>query len=721
MDNQDKIEALIGRIAEGKHTNTDLSQLRDLLSSRLSGSNSESLIQLGKNIVGRIDGQHIHIGDRIYYQWNKEAIEALVKAIQKARRDPKSLLIKAIKNQVETRLESSLHNRVYIIPTQDKNPNQVEHPWSIDVKSGSKPKVRLPSNTHIITVFDQEGINGRLLILGQPGTGKTTMLLELAKKLVERAEENLNEPIPVLFSLSAWRDNHQSIEDWLVAELTSIKYRVPRYLAKQWLKNQDIIPLLDGLDELTSERQEICVLKLNAFLQPGNWSNPVVVGSRIKEYQIYSTRLALNNSVELQPFTSEQIQDYLTCTDNNYLGDIFRDNPEFMELAQTPLFLNIIVLSRQKISLEEWQKLNSLEERINYLFSVYVEEMLERKYVGKHHNYKQTKRWLRWLAIKLIEQKETEFFIEKIQPTWLENRRDERTYRLILGLSFGLIIGLIIQLITSLIIGLIGSLSFGLKEGLSFGLIFWLILGLILGSITLLIYSLIPGLIGSLIFWLMGGLMGGLTKAITTSEILQFNWKKFWQKGRRSCLIFGLYPGLIIGLVIGLAGVQEFGLIIGLIGGLIFGPILGLIPGLIIGLIVGLIGGIERSDIKTKTSPNQGIWKSLQNALIIGLIGVLIGGLMGGLIGMLTSEPIGGLGWGIIGGLFVGLSNGGNACIKHFSLRFTLYRNGHIPWNYAGFLNYATDRVFLQRVGGSYRFMHDLLRQHFAENYQELD
>jgi predicted NACHT family NTPase len=92
------------------------------------------------------------------------------------------VLLKAIKMEVETRLESSLHNRVYIIPSQDKNPNQVEHPWSIDVKSGSKPKVRLPQNTHIITVFDQEGVEGRLLILGQPGAGKTTMLLELAQK-----------------------------------------------------------------------------------------------------------------------------------------------------------------------------------------------------------------------------------------------------------------------------------------------------------------------------------------------------------------------------------------------------------------------------------------------------------------------------------------------------------------------------------------------------------
>lgn len=110
------------------------------------------------------------------------------------------MLLKAIKTQVETRLESSLHNRVYIIPSQDKNPNQVEHPWSIDVKSGSKPKVRLPPQTHIITVFDQEGVEGRLLILGQPGAGKSTMLLELAQKLVERAENDLNEPIPILLS-----------------------------------------------------------------------------------------------------------------------------------------------------------------------------------------------------------------------------------------------------------------------------------------------------------------------------------------------------------------------------------------------------------------------------------------------------------------------------------------------------------------------------------------
>jgi len=50
----------------------------------------------------------------------------------------------------------------------------------------------------------------------------------------------------------------------------------------------------------------------------------------------------------------------------------------------------------------------------------------------------------------------------------------------------------------------------------------------------------------------------------------------------------------------------------------------------------------------------------------------------------------------------------------HFSLRLILYRNGSIPWNYARFLDYCTKRLFLQRVGGRYRFIHRLLQEHFA-------
>ncbi|TVQ19724.1 MAG: hypothetical protein EA367_10645, partial [Leptolyngbya sp. DLM2.Bin15] len=60
------------------------------------------------------------------------------------------------------------------------------------------------------------------------------------------------------------------------------------------------------------------------------------------------------------------------------------------------------------------------------------------------------------------------------------------------------------------------------------------------------------------------------------------------------------------------------------------------------------------------------------------------------------------------------LSGCGDAVIGHVALRTTLFLHGHSPRNYADFLNYATERLLLQRVGGGYIFVHRLLLEHFA-------
>ncbi len=123
---------------------------------------------------------------------------------------------------------------------------------------------------------------------------------------------------------------------------------------------------------------------------------------------------------------------------------------------------------------------------------------------------------------------------------------------------------------------------------------------------------------------------------------------------------------------------------VGLIGGLIAM----LIGGPIVGLIVGLIGG--RGNIIPVEKWNFSSQKAMNN-LIVGLIGGLVFGLIGGLRGGLL------------------------AVIQHFTLRLIIYRNGDIPWNYAKFLEHAVKHRFIQRLGGRYRFMHDLLRKHFAK------
>ena len=61
-------------------------------------------------------------------------------------------------------------------------------------------------------------INGKLLILGNPGSGKTTTMLDLAKVLIDRATAQPDLPIPVLFNLSGWKDD-RLIRDWLTARV----------------------------------------------------------------------------------------------------------------------------------------------------------------------------------------------------------------------------------------------------------------------------------------------------------------------------------------------------------------------------------------------------------------------------------------------------------------------------------------------------------------------
>jgi hypothetical protein len=58
---------------------------------------------------------------------------------------------------------------------------------------------------------------------------------------------------------------------------------------------------------------------------------------------------------------------------------------------------------------------------------------------------------------------------------------------------------------------------------------------------------------------------------------------------------------------------------------------------------------------------------------------------------------------------------GGKACLQHLSLRIVLWQSG-LPWNFARFLNYCVERRLLLRVGGSYRFLHRELLDHFAQS-----
>jgi hypothetical protein len=63
---------------------------------------------------------------------------------------------------------------------------------------------------------------------------------------------------------------------------------------------------------------------------------------------------------------------------------------------------------------------------------------------------------------------------------------------------------------------------------------------------------------------------------------------------------------------------------------------------------------------------------------------------------------------------------GGRFFLQHWVTRSLLWCYGDMPLNYVRFLDYATSRIFLRRVGGGYSFVHRMLLDHFAKSARDV-
>jgi eukaryotic-like serine/threonine-protein kinase len=624
------------------------------------------------------------------------------------------LLNQVNRTWVEGVLRNSLHDEVLISLGNRPIDEAVERPWKHAVEFSSQRCQSFLKDRNINTIFDATGL---LLILGEPGSGKTTTLLELASNLLVRARADSKERVPVVLNLSSWKKK-RSLADWIALELSE-KYRVPVKIARAWLRKDYLVPLLDGLDEISTAEQPDCVTAINHFIDDYEPSG-IVVCCRLMEYQWLPKRLKLNGAICIESLGLDEVSKFLAKGGPKLeaLREAINTDLVLQELAQTPLMLSVMSLAFQDARSIEFsaQKEHSPEERRKQIFDHYVEQMFRRKAtVSLGFPKEQTIGWLSWLAGKMTKHSQSLFLIEGLQPSWLDSRTECMAYETVVALNLGLMSGLSY--------GLNSWLSHRLSYGLSWGWIFGLTVfvgvglgcrsespvkngvtcGLIIGLILWLTDGAISGLTSGLIGGLIGGLGVGSLNHINLVETVSWKWNWLW--------IHGLVVGTVVGIILWLFDGQSNGLISALK--------LGLTYGLMGGLTGGWIGGFTDTVKVDKASPNQGINLSRRNSLSALLATCLIYGLcylpLSLWISPQLSRNISALGFGLTLVMIFALNRGGSAVVKHYALRLTLWLNGCTPIKFVKFLDHCARLVLLKKVGGGYIFIHRMLLDYFAD------
>ena len=532
--------------------------------------------------------------------------------------------------------------------------------------------------TDVAVLYDRV-TTGRLVILGDPGGGKTgaAVLLLLALCAKRRPDGR----IPVWFPLASW-EPHIPVEEWMSDQLATT-YGIPITLARQLVNDGRILPFLDGLDEIPADRWLIAMAELRSLD-----TTPLVLTCRTVEYTaaVADRVLAAAAVVEVIPVDPATAAAYLT---HSGAADAHRWDPLIaalddpvsnpcQQVLRSPLMLSLARTLYQApasdpAELTAYRTAAQLEDRLldAFITAVYGRDSADTTALD-------ARRWLSFFADNL----------PTLGPGGIAWWRLPYCVP-----KWGL------RIAAGLAAGLAAALWAGFVAWFSFGINTWPYVGLVIG--------------------LLAGLAGVIAG-------VPFSTPSQWRRPRWRDLAHGLKAGVRAGLVGGLVVALVSGITIGTelnepldLEAVVNTGLTALSDGLVFGLIIvaaaGLITAFRQQ--RDTVTPLSAFRTDIKAVVGVGVIGGLVGALAAPLALGLTSNFWLGLTAALVFGLPVGLGSilwlGLRRCSAWWygvAVVF-LARRGAIPVRSLRFLEDAYRRGVLRQTGMVYEFRHARLAQ----------